>query len=162
MVGGWDAAWFILTGQTPFVFPLKVEVTRGPGAKGGRFEKPSGSPSDVPFLEYMRLRHAAEPNTATITIKAEPWVQEERIKNYYRRIQKQLTGNSRDSWERNLGVYNFVKHWRSKRVDDSRLPALWNEEMRQDWRYKGDNGFWQAYGNARRSVEERTFNELER
>lgn len=80
---------------------------------------------------------------------------------FYRSVQKELVGNSKSSWERNLRVYTFVKRQRAERIDDSRIPDRWDETTRDEWRYRSAHGFWQAYEAARRQVEETEYNSLE-
>ena len=156
-----EAAWFVLTGVTPVASPLEAEVAYGPGAEIRGREKSSIPPTGDSFVDELHLEDELAPSAATITLNIEPWVPAERVKKFYRRVQKKLTGNAKPSWERNLRVYVFVKQRRSEGIDDSRLPVLWDNTAREQWRYRAPHGFWQAYGAARRQVEETLYEKLE-
>jgi hypothetical protein len=133
----WDldeATWFVITGETPFVRPIRAK-THTSSLLGGR--------------TY---------NTISLTIQ--PWVPPETVEIVYRELQKQVIGGGPGRiGEKNLNLLRFV----TKRADgNGNLPKgdilvrdwdrLWNEE-RPQWCYSSDTRrFWRDFRKVQESL----------
>jgi hypothetical protein len=159
---GWTddlAARFLLAGVIPFVPPLQAKWRL---ALNGE---------DPQLVEHMRKNPtnsgwsadalAAKLDKAEIILNIEPWISPDRVRDVYQDIRTHMMGKKRQPWERNLEVYLFVKEKQRDGFDLSRLPSLWNKQVRREWRYAYPQGFWQAYRRAKQAVEDGTYHELE-
>ena len=130
-----EAAWFILTGLTPWVAPVSWQG-RGNGPTG-RFER------------------------QFVTIKVEPWVSEETVRRTYREAQvRMLHGDNRPVKNKQLDLFRFV----SSKTDPSTLygreRARVAKELVPEWNqvhpndaYGGDTRrFWRDYDRAVRLI----------
>ena len=130
-----EAAWFILTGVTPWVAPVSLQ-TRGNG------------------LTYRFERQF-------ITIKVEPWVSEETVRRTYREAQvRLLQGDNHPAKSKQLDLFRFV----STRTDPytlyGRERARVAKELVPEWDrenphnpYRGDTRrFWRDYDRAVRLI----------
>jgi hypothetical protein len=129
---GWpdgDALWFVLTGYTPRMRPLEVEM----------FINTSTWPS-----------HRYEPFVARITVTAHAWVRADEVKRAFRDAQRQLLGGDAPSTRRNERTWEVVKFVaRRMREHDGETwedrRKAWNRMCRKDWRYRSYNGFRDVY-----------------
>jgi hypothetical protein len=143
-----SAAWFVLTGETPYVAPMTVR---------GKYRGP------LTFGPY--------PSTGfgygLVTLTVEPWVSADTVQRVYRDIQRRwLGGDNRPVGEKSRRLFSFV----TERVDSVSLQAEekrrlgkglvteWDQECSQDedrreWFYRGDTRtFWRDYNLARRLI----------
>jgi len=129
---GWpdgDALWFVLTGYTPPMRPLEVEM----------FINTSTWPS-----------HRHEPFVARITVTAHAWVQADEVKRAFRDAQRQLLGGDAPptrrherTWEGVKFVARRMREHGGETWEDRR--TAWNRMCRKDWRYRSYNGFRDVY-----------------
>lgn len=135
-----DAAWFVLTGETPGVDPIKSEF---------RFSR----------SDYLEL--------TTITLHIAPWVPAKYVERAYRDIQKQMAPSTPEKYherdDRTLAVFRFVMQraphllfvkGRSIFPNEYQAPEKpsWNDLLREwnlanpDSAYEGEHmGFSQAF-----------------
>ncbi len=149
-----QAAWFVLTGITPLIFPIEAEYreqTDSAYAQQNRQEAARAGWSDEQLIGV--------PDSAEIKLTIEPWVSPDRVREVYQDLRLRVVGNKKQPWEQNLRVYAFVKA-RKGEVERSALPALWNREAQEDWHYAYPQGFWQAYNRAKRAIEGSTHYEF--
>ena len=129
---GWtkgDALWFVLTGYTPPLRPLEVDM----------FIHMSTGPS-----RYYN------PITARITVTAQAWVDSDEVAGAFRDAQRQLLRSDappppRD--ERTLEVVKFVtRRMREEEAETwSKRRKAWNRTRPKRWRYSDYRGFRQVY-----------------
>ena len=136
-----EAAWFVLTGQPTFVPPLEVEarLQRGVRYKGAKID----------LIEDER------PTTADIILTVQAWMPADRVRDIYRETQRQIVGEARQPWERNLRAYTFVKsNGLEDREGESEPHRMYESQASQGEGYRSPHGFWQAYRNAKEKVED--------
>lgn len=108
-----DAAWFILTGETPKVAALGHSIDWRLGSQGNR---------------------------AVIKIHVEPWISANRVTALYRDLQRQILGrHNRPVSERRVALFHFVT---THMDDDGKLPPwrrLLEDWNKRQPRYKYDN-----------------------
>jgi hypothetical protein len=152
----WDksqAAWFVLTGITPLIFPIEAEYreqTDPDYAQQNREEVARAGWGDEQLIGV--------PDTSQIKLAIEPWVSPDHVREVYQDLRRRVLGDKKQPWERNLRVYAFVKARKGK-DEHSALPVLWNREVQKDWHYAHPQGFWQAYKRAKRAIEGSTYYE---
>ncbi len=140
------AAWFVLTGDVPFVKPLNVRVRLNSSANVCSY-------LDAPY--DLEDPHTIV-ETAEITIVAEPWVDAEAVAKAYRDATRQLraggsaakSGDNRKKNHRTLDAIRFAaRHIReSGRIKWPEITARWNAEQNNnpERRYKSRNTLRQA------------------
>ena len=102
----WDktqAAWFVLTGITPLIFPIKAEYREQidpTWAQQLREEVARAGWSDEQLIGI--------PDSAEIKLTIEPWVSPDRVREVYQDIRLRALGNRKQPWEQNLRVYAFT------------------------------------------------------
>jgi hypothetical protein len=129
-----EATWFVLTGETPPVQPIRAKIHS----------------TWVPFSRAL----------TTISVTAQPWVRAETVEGAYRQAQRQaLGGDNKRIGDKSLRILEFV----IRRADaDGNLPSgrtlveEWDEKwvhQEPKWCYGGDTRtFWRDFGNAKKSV----------
>jgi hypothetical protein len=133
-----EAAWFVLTEQTPFVFPIRVNE----------------------HSEWLMFGRAYNTMYNTISLTIQPWVPPETVEMFYRQLQKQVIGGSPGRiGEKNLNLLRFV----TRRADgNGSVPKgdvlvrdwdrLWKEK-RPQWCYGANTRrFWRDFRNVQESV----------
>ena len=126
-----EAAWFLLTGETPWVAPVTLQA-RGVGIDG--------------MVERQ-----------FVTIKVEPWVSEETVRRTYREAQvRMLRGDNRPAKSKQLDLFRFV----SSRTDPftlygkeraraaRKLVPEWDRENPDDAYGTDTRRFWRDYDRA--------------
>lgn len=146
-----DAAWFVLTGQTPPIRPLEVRASVSiPSKHPGRPQTLIPDSSPPRYMAEVPKPSDYHPSTARITVTADAWVNAKEVERAFREAQTQVLAGGdavgRMS-ERSLEVIRFVA--RNTREHDSRPPwtllwESWNREHPQ-WRYVSYRGLRQAY-----------------
>ena len=130
-----EAAWFILTGVTPWVAPVSWQG-RGSGPTG-RFER------------------------QFVTMKVEPWVSEETVRRTYREAQiRMLHGDNRPVKNKQLDLFRFVSSktdpttlfGRERAKAAKVLVPEWNREHPQDAYGDDTRRFWRDYDRAVRLI----------
>ncbi len=130
-------AWFVLTGETPWVAPMTW---------GGRAtEKVSPDGFGYEF----------------IILQIEPWVSAETVERTYREIQRNVLGkDNRKVGEKNRALFGFVTDKlgpatlssKEKRSVAPQLIAQWDEAY-PNWAYGKNTGtFWRDYNKARKLI----------
>jgi hypothetical protein len=122
-----QAAWFLLTGETPLVRPLAIRV-------------------DPKYTnEYSRT---------VITIDADVWVSHRTLAQAFREVQREIIGdNHKNLSSRNLAVFRFVMQQKQKRMLPPwrKLLEKWNS-LYPKWKYEDVRHFVQAYQRAEQRV----------
>lgn len=135
---GWRYRWayhdtwqFLLTGDAPYVVPLRVHYNHG---------------HDEPHY----------PSMAEITLIVEPWVDAKDVECVYRDVQRQvLGGDNRKKDERTLAAVRFAARRMREHGSESwaELKRHWNEAQRDPKRrYKSRGGLHQAFQRFVRAV----------
>jgi hypothetical protein len=134
----WDidqATWFLLTGETPFVRPIRARKQ-----------------------EEMWLTDGRAYTTISLTVQ--PWVPPEQVETVYRQLQEQVIGGAHGRVsDKNLNLLRFV----IERADGSgNLPKGevlvkdWDKRwkhQRPEWCYGADTRrFWRDFRNVQKSV----------
>jgi hypothetical protein len=136
-----DTAWFILTGETPWVAPLTWQARWF-----GR-----GDEDEEDSFRY-----------GFVTLKVEPWVDPKLVWKVYSDVQRGLRGGRRNRRleTKSLELVRFV----NERVDVASLSraerrrvapglvAAWDRENPDDSYNGNTREFWKAYHRARRAV----------
>jgi len=124
-----DAAWFVLTGQTPIVMVVGHKLDWQIGSLGNR---------------------------AVIKLEIEPWISVERVAYLYSVLQRRvLGGHNRPMSERRITLFRFITERTS---DDGELPkwrALmddWNRLHGKRWKYENVRNFSRDYWAAARGL----------
>jgi len=132
-----DALWFVLTGSTPEVSPLRAVVS---------------------VSESVQDYH---PNTVRIVLESDVWVDAKEIERTYRDIQQQILGHpNRPLAERTLEVVAFVTHRMRERSKESwrqRWDA-WNKTYPTEWQYDDFRGLRQAFHRFINQIINREYN----
>jgi hypothetical protein len=133
----WDidqATWFVLTGETPFVHPIRAKKQ-----------------------ETWRIDGRAY---TTISLTVQPWVSPEHVETVYRQLQRQVIGGAHGRVsDKNLNLLRFV----TERADGSgNLPKGevlvkdWDKKwkhQRPEWCYGANTRrFWRDFRNVQESV----------
>jgi hypothetical protein len=133
----WDiyqATWFMLTGETQFVHPIRAKKQETWLIDGRAY--------------------------TTISLAVQPWVPPEHVETVYRQLQKQIIGGAHGRVsDKNLNLLRFV----TERADGSgNLPIGevlvkdWDKKwkhQRPEWCYGADTRrFWRDFRNAQKSV----------
>jgi hypothetical protein len=133
----WDidqATWFVLTGETPFVRPIRAKKQETWQTDGRAY--------------------------TTISLTVQPWVPPEDVETVYRQLQKQVIGGAHGRVsDKNLNLLRFV----IERADGSgNLPKGevlvkdWDKNwkhQRSEWCYGADtHRFWRDFRNVQKSV----------
>jgi hypothetical protein len=133
----WDidqATWFVLSGETPFVRPIKDKKQSSWALDGRAY--------------------------TTISLTVQPWVPPEDVEIVYRQLQKQVIGGAHGRLsDKNLNLLRFV----TERADGSgNLPKGdvlvkdWDKKwkhQRPEWCYGANtHRFWRDFRNVQESV----------
>lgn len=130
-----EAAWFVLTGETPWVAPVTLQA-RGIGTEG-MFER------------------------QFVTIKVEPWVSEATVRRTYREAQvRMLRGDNRPAKSKQLDLFRFVSsktnpftlYGRERAEAAKILVPEWDCENPADAYGSDTSRFWRDYDRALRLV----------
>jgi hypothetical protein len=147
-----DVAWFVLTGEAPWVAPLTWQF-RGIGKQH----------SEASF------------SYGFITLKIEPWVPVDEVQQVYGVLQRQLRGNhrARHLETKSLDLLRFVSELRGRRNEagseeadtkgyvterqfrrrkGKEYVALWDEQHPSEKYDDNTWRFWRDYNRARRAV----------
>ena len=103
----WDksqAAWFVLTGTTPLIFPIEAEYREqiDPAYAQQNREK-------VARAGWSDEHLIGVPDTAEIKLTIEPWVSPDRVRKVYQDLRVRVLVKRKQQWEQNLRVYAFEK-----------------------------------------------------
>jgi hypothetical protein len=143
-----SAAWFLLTGDAPYVAPMTMR---------GKYRGP------LTFGPYPSTGFSY----GLVTLTMEPWVSADTVQRVYRDIQRQwLGGDNRPVGEKNRRLFSFVTERvgsvslqaEEKRRLGKELVTEWDRQYSQDkerrgWPYHGDTRtFWRDYNLARRLI----------
>jgi hypothetical protein len=140
-----DAAWFLLTGETPYVAPMTL--------RGKMKSYETFGPYPPAGFEY-----------ALISLTVEPWVSADSVKRVYQDAQRRWNGSSPPIREKNRKLFSFVTEKmqnamgtialrpNEKRRKGKELVAEWDRRNPQ-WAYCGNtHDFWRDYGLTQRRM----------
>jgi hypothetical protein len=123
----YEPLWFVLTGISPWVLPVREGIKRSRSATYHRTE---------------------------VTLEVEPWVSAETVGRFYREIQQEILGReNRAIQPKSLALFNFV----TERREPGQPPMTWFSLMQEwnrthpDWQYGDARHFQRDYrrtGNA--------------
>jgi hypothetical protein len=126
-----DTWWFLLTGQAPYIQPLRVHH------------------------EYVRDEEHY-PNMVQLTLVVEPWVDAKDLERVYRDVQRQvLGGDNRKKPTRTLDAVRFVARRMREhgRESWSKLQTEWNRsQTHPEGRYKSHGALELAFKRFARAV----------
>ena len=126
-----EAAWFVLTGETPWVAPVTLQA-RGVGT------------GDVFQRQF-------------VTMKVEPWISEETVRRTYREAQvRMLRGDNRPAKSKQLDLFRFVSgrtdpstlYGRERAKAAKTLVPEWDQENPADAYGADTRRFWRDYDRA--------------
>jgi hypothetical protein len=142
-----DAVWFILTGEVPWVVPVTWQARWFGG--------------DRTISSFREEEESF--SYGFITLKVEPWVSPQSVKQIYSEAQRSLRGEqrSRRLENKSLKLLEFVNE-RANPADlsspkgrerlASELVSAWDEKNPKDAYGSNTRKFWRDFNRARRAV----------
>lgn len=142
----WQAVWFTLTGEAPFVPPIQ------PGTKGWT----SGSDKKPRRGAKARNDERVAYRRNVLTLEVEPWLSTKSLVRIYRAYQREWLGlRNRKTEDKSLALFEFVtiregNGGRRRKWED--LMKEWNRRHPPDWQYGEYRNFRRDYERVRQTI----------